>query len=328
MSAFLESLVLPVLTEATVAAAIAAASVRGRGDNDLADQLATEAMREVLNARLPCAAVVVAGEGGRTDSPRLEAGEELGHGDFNDPVLQLVVDPLEATRCCARGEPGSISMLAAAFEGEGAFHVGPDTYLEKVVLAADLAARLDVLRHQVEVQFPDQASQHLLDLPLSKVVDWLAWARQKERAHVTTMLLDRERNVLAIKFLQELNSQVRLIRDGDAVAALLALDRTSGVDLALGIGGAPEALIAAAVTRVFGGHAEFRWWDAASTGPKPIYTAEQLASGHVMFAMTGVTSNEVLRGVRYRRGLPVTDSICGSSRTGVISRIEREVHVR
>lgn len=343
--ALLERLLLTSLSNATAAAALAAAHARGRGDGMLADKLAVDAMRGVLNEELLVPARVVIGEGERDKAPMLYEGEWLGPSAAHvgcEWLAELAVDPLEGTNLCARGEPGAVCVVAASLRNEGTLLNGFDGYMEKVVVGREFAEWIALYRQFAGQYYFYEEYATLLDVPPSKLAHWVSLATRKPIEDVVVMVLDRPRNREAIQELRRCNVQLRLIRDGDVTAALLALDPRHDVDIALGIGGSAEGVLAAAMTRVYGGAMEARWWipgdmryaanlarlERYGGSVHRIYDAPMLAKGHVVFSLTAVTPNDLLPGVRYERGgVAHTHTVSGRSRTGSIN-IRHTVHQR
>jgi fructose-1,6-bisphosphatase II len=321
----LERYILATLENATANAALSAAHARGRDDRNFADELAVNALRDVLNRELPVPAEVVIGEGERDEAPMLYIGEKLGPDQGGDPLVQIAVDPLEGTNLCARGEAGAIAVIAAVLRDEGRLMPGIDGYLNKLVLGRDLAARLAPFQSH---------SAGLLDHPIEEIVQWIARERSKPVTDIVAMVLERPRNEDLTQRLRALNVQIKVIRDGDITAGLLALDPHHDIDLAVGIGAAAEGVITAAMTQVYRGYMEARWWippdgmgaeqqrrleDLGIDIERRLYT-DDLAHGQVMFALTAVTANDFIPGVRYEPGgVAITHSISGRRRTGTIN---------
>jgi fructose-1,6-bisphosphatase/sedoheptulose 1,7-bisphosphatase-like protein len=326
----LETVLRLTLEKATMLAALSAAHARGRDNRHFADQLATDAMRQALNDDLPVPAQVVIGEGVRDEAPMLQIGERLGPAD-GEVTVQLAVDPLEGTNLCARNEYGAIAVIAAALIGEGQLLGGIDGYMEKIVLADDLRQSLVDL-HTAPRLF-QRDSPRLLDESIEDIIDWIAHVRDKPVADVIAMVLERDRNRELIERLRAKNVQVKPIRDGDITAGMLALDSHHDVDIAVGIGAAAEGVITAAMAQVYRGYMEARWWfPPGAEGEaqrrqllergidvEKVYHTADLALGHVMFALTAVTPNDFVAGVRYEKGgVAETHTISGRSRTGTI----------
>lgn len=330
-----------ILAHATAVAALNAAHARGRNQRDFADQLAVDAMRQVLHEGLPICAEVVIGEGVRDQAPMLFIGEKLGP-DNGEVQMTIAVDPLEGTNLCARGEPGAITVIAAALETQGELLHGIDGYFDKIVVGKDLAEKIRARRARPGVQLMITLNENtaLIDNPIEDIIAWIAYERKKKMTEVVAMVLERPRNDRLIERLRALNVQVLLIGDGDITAGLLALDPQREVDIAIGIGAAPEGVITAAICKVFQGYMEARWWledpkmgethraeiAAQNIDPKHVYTQDELARGHVMFALTGVTYNQYTPGVQYQSGgSAVTHTIYGRSRSGTIYE-RRAIH--
>ena len=176
--------------------------------------------------------------------------------------MRLAIDPLEGTNLCARGEPGAITVIAGALKGRGKLLGNIDGYLDKVVIGKDLAQKvLSMKATQGPYFYVKVDKEHgLIDNPVKDIIRWIAHVRQKPVSEVVVMVLERDRNHKLIEELRTLNAQVLLIKDGDTTAGLLALDSDRDVDIAMGIGAAPEGVITAAICRVFQGYMEARWW--------------------------------------------------------------------
>jgi fructose-1,6-bisphosphatase/sedoheptulose 1,7-bisphosphatase-like protein len=330
-----------ILAHSTAVAALNAAHARGRNQRKFADQLAVDAMREVLDKELPISAEVVIGEGVRDEAPMLYIGERLGPYS-DEPQMTIAVDPLEGTNLCARGEPGAITVIAAALTGQGQLMGGIDGYFDKVVVGKDLAQKVNKMRegHSPALHIKVDSEHGLIDNSVKDIIRWVAYERQKSLREVVAMVLERDRNEPLVAELRALNTQVLLIGDGDITAGLLAMDPNRDVDIALGIGAAPEGVITAAICKVFQGYMETRWWlDDPKRGtehrvqlkergvdPKTLYSVNDLAQGHVMFALTGVTYNQYTPGVQYLSGgSAITHTIYGRSRSGTVYE-RRAIH--
>jgi fructose-1,6-bisphosphatase class II len=331
----LERITLTSLQNTTAAAALQAAHARGRDNRDWADDLAVSAMREVLNNELLVPAEIVIGEGERDEAPMLYQGERLGPDDPSLPLLKIAVDPLEGTNLCARGEAGAISVIAAALQGEGDLMGGIDGYMEKIVIGRDLRERLDSMRVSAGHTHPYDYFRDLLDVPIPDLIRWISLQRRKPVPDIVAMVLERDRNHSIIEALRKMDVQIKLIRDGDITAGLLALDPNHDVDITMGIGAAPEGVVTAAIANVYGGYMESRWWiptdqrakdhrkriKAGGHNLEKIYRIEDLAPGNVMFSLTSITSNDFMPGVQYKAGgVAITHTISGRSRTGTINR--------
>jgi fructose-1,6-bisphosphatase class II len=296
----------------TEAAAMACARWVGKGDRDGADEAACDAMRRALNDMDMCGTIVI-GEGERDEAPMLFIGEKVGTGE--GPKIQIAVDPLEGTNLCANGTPNAISVLAACVEGEGHLMHAPDCYMEKLVVGPECKGVIDIT-------VPPRVNLRLMAKALGKDVDELIIG-----------VLERPRHDELIQELRQAGARVHLIPDGDLSVAIAALDPDAGIDGLMGIGGAPEGVISAAAVLAYGGEMQARlkftsdeqreraramgdWTDDR------VLMTEDLASGNVMFAATGITSGDMMRGVRYRRGFAQTESIVMRTGSGTIRRIE------
>ncbi len=296
----------------TEAAALASSRWVGKGERDAADQSACEAMRRELNG-MEMAATIVIGEGERDEAPMLFIGEQLGSG--SGAQVQIAVDPLEGTNLCANGTPNAIAVLAATLEDDGFLLHAPDCYMEKLVVGAECAGIVDIT-------LPPRVNARLMAKALGKDVDELIIG-----------ILERPRHDALIAELRETGCRVHLVPDGDLSVAIAALDPESGVDGLMGIGGAPEGVITAAAVLCAGGEMQARLRftnDSQRTraeemidgDPERVLHTSDLAKGPVIFAATGVTSGDLLKGVRFKRGKALTESIVMRSATRVIRRIE------
>ncbi|MFO0044064.1 MAG: fructose-bisphosphatase class II family protein, partial [Armatimonadota bacterium] len=240
-------------------------------------------------------------------------GERVGTGI--GPEVEIAVDPLEGTNLCANGMPNSIAVLAGCIRGEGHLLHAPDCYMEKLVVGAEC-------KGVVDLTVPTRVNIKMMSKALGKSVDEL-----------TIGILDRERHVSLIREIRETGARVHLISDGDLSVALAALDPESGVDALMGSGGAPEGVISAAAALCYGGEMQARFlWSSPAERERAqgmivgdvdrVLTTTDLASGHVQFCATGITSGDMLRGVRYRRDYALTESILMRSKTGTIRRIQ------
>jgi fructose-1,6-bisphosphatase II len=296
----------------TEEAALASSKWVGKGRRDEADDAACQAMRNALNS-MDMKATIVIGEGERDEAPMLYIGEELGSG--KGPSVQIAVDPLEGTNLCANGTPNAISVLAAAYEGEGWLMHAPDIYMDKLVVGKECAGVVDIT-------LPPRVNVRLMAKALGKDVD-----------EMIIGVLDRPRHEGLIAELRDTGCRVHLVPDGDLSVAIAALDPDTGVDGLMGIGGAPEGVLTAVAVLCTGGEMQarlkFRNEDERARAQAMmdgdvdrVLRTGDLARGSVIFAATGVTSGDLLRGVRYKRGYVLTESILMRSATGQIRRIE------
>jgi len=296
----------------TEAAALSCARLTGRGDEKAADQAAVDAMRRAFDA-LPIDGTVVIGEGERDEAPMLFIGEKVGSGG---PKVDIALDPLEGTTICATGAPNALAVIAMA-DGGNLLHC-PDTYMEKIAVGPAGKGVVDLNKT------PTQNLQALAEAKRCNVED------------LTVIILSRPRHEALIKEVRQAGARIRLIGDGDVSAAIATTKPETGIDLLLGIGGAPEGVLAAAALRCVGGEFQGRLAPrnneeierAKKMGVSDIkkkFSIEELAAGDVMFAATGVTDGDYLDGVHFFPGGATTQSVVMRSKTRTI-RIINATH--
>lgn len=296
----------------TESAALASARWVGKGDRNAADHAACEGMRTAFDS-IDIQGTIVIGEGERDEAPMLYIGEPVGSG--KGPEVHIAVDPLEGTNLCANGTPNAISVLAAAAIGEGALMHAPDCYMDKLVVGSEC-------RGVIDITLPPRVNLRLMSKALGKDIDELIIG-----------VLDRPRHDDLINEIRQTGARVHLVPDGDLSIAIAALDPDAGLDGLMGIGGAPEGVITAAAVLCCGGEMQARLKFTTEEQRKRaeamvegdvdrVLMGTDLASGNVIFAATGITSGDLLKGVRYRRGYVRTESIVMQSSTGTIRRIE------
>jgi len=294
----------------TEAAALSASRLMGRGDEKAADQAAVDAMRTALNS-LSIEGTVVIGEGERDEAPMLYIGEKVGLGG---PKIDIALDPLEGTTITAKGGNNSLAVMAMA--EHGGFLNAPDVYMDKIGIGGGLPANLVDL---------DQSPAENLKA--------LAKAKKTEISELVVCILDRPRHAELIAKVREAGARIMLIDDGDVSGIIATSEPESGIDMYVGSGGAPEGVLAAAALRCIGGFMQGRLLfrndtekaRAAKWGVKDLnrkYATEELASGNVMFAATGVTDGTMLRGVRRFSGGATTHSIVMRSKSGTVRKVE------
>lgn len=300
----------------TEQAAIAASRVAGKGDADLVDQAGVDAMRRVLN-ELPIAGRIVIGEGERDEAPMLYIGEEVGVADEGSWEVDIAVDPVEGTNITARMINNSVAVIAMAERG-GLFQA-PDTYMEKLIVGPPAKGKVDLT-------WPVAANLRGVALSLDRAVDDL-----------TVVILDRPRHEQLIQEVREAGARVKLIGDGDVIAALAAAVRGTGVHAVMGIGGAPEGVLAAAALRCLGGEIQGRFkprndsererLKAMGASEDRVYRTEDFAPGKsIVFSATGITDGDLLRGVKFFKNGARTHSITMGYRSSVI-RFNDSVHL-
>jgi len=298
----------------TEAAALASARFMGRGDEKGADQAAVDAMRKAFDS-VNVEGTVVIGEGERDEAPMLYIGERVGKKGA-ELAIDIALDPLEGTTICAKGGVGSISVIAVAEKGN--FLHAPDTYMEKIACGPAAKGHISLEKS------PEENIREV-----AKVLN-------KEVSDVTVTILDRPRHEELIARVRKLGARIRLIDDGDVSAGIATCWEESGIDLLMGIGGAPEGVITAAALKCMGGdfqgRLKFRSEDERTRATKmglknldQVFRLEDLAKGSVMFCATGITDGPLLRGVRMLSGRRAqTHSIVMRSQTGTVRRIEAD----
>jgi len=294
--------------------AIAAARQRGHGDEHAADQAAVDAMRSELN-QLPVHGTIMIGEGERDEAPMLYIGEEVGTG--KGPRVDIAVDPLEGTTMCAKNQTNSLACIAIAEQG-GLLNA-PDVYMNKIAIGPGFPAGL------VD-----------LDATPTDNIRALAKAKGVPVSAITACILDRPRHARLIDEVRGLGASIRLIGDGDIAGIIQTTDpEETSIDIYLGVGGAPEGVLAAAALRCLGGQMQARLMinrpeqveRARRMGIVDVnkkFTMEEMAQGDVLFAATGVTKGNLLDGVRFKAGKIITDTVVMRSWTGTVRRIKAE----
>ena len=302
------------LVRVTEAAAIACARTMGQGDPEYSDQNAVSAMRAAFEP-IPIDGTVVIGEGERDEAPMLFIGENVGRGEGDDPKMDIALDPLEGTDLCAHGKPGAISVIAMAPEGN--LLNAPDIYMDKIAVGPAGHGVIDITKTPTEN------------------LNALAEAKGVDVDDLTVIILDRSRHEDLIEEVREAGARIKLISDGDVHAAIATGDDETGIDMLLGIGGAPEGVVAAAALQCVGGDMQGR---LVPRNEEEIERAQRimgedadvhrplrlddLASSELLFAATGVTDGELLGGVRYFADGCETHSIVMRSKSGTVRRVE------
>ena len=302
------------IVRVTERAAVAAARLAGRGNEKAADQAAVDAMRRELN-NLPIEGTVVIGEGERDATPMLFICESVGnkHG----PKVDIAVAPLEGTTLCAKNLPGAIATIAMA--EDGTLLNAPDVYMEKIAIGPG---------------YPKGVVD--LDVPAQENIRSLAKAKGVQPAEITTLLVDRPRHADLIAAVRAAGAAVRLITDGDVAGVIHTADPVNtGIDIYLGVGGAPQGVLAAAALRCIGGQMQCRLvLDTAEkrtraakmgiTDPRKKYEIADMVRGDCLFSATGVTDGALLRGVKFRKDVIETETVVMRSVTGTVRWIRAE----
>jgi len=302
------------LVRVTERAAVSAARLRGHGNEKAADQAAVDAMRRELN-KLPIAGTIVIGEGERDEAPMLFIGEKVGNG--RGPAVDIAVDPLEGTTLCAKDMPGAIAVMAMAQAGSLLY--APDVYMDKIAIGPGYAPGV-------------------VDLDASPIdnIHALAKAKGVQPHDISALIMDRPRHADLIAAVRKTGASIRLITDGDVAGVIFtAMQAQTGIDIYLGIGGAPEGVLAAAALRCVGGQMQGRLIldtqekveRARGMGvkdPKKKYEMNELASGDVIVSATGVTDGALLAGVRFGKDVIETETLVYRSTTGTVRKIHAE----
>jgi fructose-1,6-bisphosphatase II len=301
------------IVRATEAAALAAARWMGRGDKEAVDQSAVNAMRLVLNT-VEMDGLIVIGEGEKDQAPMLAMGERLGTG--RPPQVDIAVDPVDGTRLTAEGSPGALAVVAISERGT-MYAPGSVVYMDKIAVGPLSCGVIDINR------------------PVRDNLAAVAKAREKDVDDLTVMILDRPRHAGLVQEVREAGARIRLIRDGDVAASIAAAQPGTGIDVLMGIGGSPEAVLSACALKCMGGEIQCKLWPrdekerqlALDQGldVDRVLTIDDLVSGdNVFFAATGVTDGEFLKGINFFGTGAHTSSVVMRSRTGTIRYIEAE----
>ena len=296
------------LARVSEAAALASAKLIGRGDEKAADQAAVNAMRDQLN-KLDIAGVVVIGEGERDEAPMLYIGEEVGNG--NGPAVDIALDPLEGTTLTAMDMPNALTVIAMG--PRGSMLHAPDVYMDKLAIGPGF--RTGVVT---------------MDMTPSERVSALATAKGCSTDDITVCVLDRERHADMIAEIRTTGAAIRLITDGDVAGIIHCAEaEKTGIDMYMGSGGAPEGVLAAAALKCMGGQMfakllfrnddeRGRATKAGITNFNRVYTRDDLVTGDVIFAATGVTDGSIVAGIKREVGYLTTETILMRSKTGSV----------
>lgn len=303
----------------TEAAALAAARWVGKGDKEAADQAAVTAMRVMFDT-VSVDGIVVIGEGEMDEAPMLYIGEQVGSG--HPPQVDIAVDPLEGTNIVAKGVNGAIAVLAAA--PRGCLLHAPDMYMDKIAAGPQCRGRVH------------------LEATVKENIREVARALGKLVSEVTVVILDRPRHQVIIEEVRSVGARIKLISDGDVSPGVAAAYDDSGVDLLLGIGGAPEGVITAAALKCLGGDFQGRLYPEGEEAQEEtrrchemgikdvnkVFTIDELAkSDDVIFVATGITDSFLLKGVCYSKRRAITQTLVMRSTSGTIRHIEASHHL-
>lgn len=299
------------LVRVTEAAALMAGRWMGRGDKEAVDQAAVDAMRTVLDT-IQMNGIVVIGEGQKDEAPMLYIGEELGCAD--DPKVDIAVDPVDGTRLLAFGMPNSITVLAVA--ERGTMYASPHImYMDKIAVGPDAASAIDI---------EDTVAANLTRI---------ATAKGKEVRDLTVVILDRPRHADVIREVREAGARIKMITDGDVAGAVMAAMPGTGIDVMMGVGGAPEAVVAACALKCIGGNLQCKLWPRNDEERRIVEEQridinrvlgldDLVASDNVFFAATGITDGELLRGVHYAGDRATTQSVVMRSKSGTVRTVD------
>ncbi len=305
------------LVRVTEAAAMAAARWQGRGDKEAVDQAAVDGMRAIM-ATVDMDGIIVIGEGEKDEAPMLYNGEHVGNG--MGMAVDVAVDPVDGTTLTADGMPGALAVIGMAERGS-MYAPGSLVYMDKIAVGPEAAGMVD------------------LEAPVERNLTRVAKALGKDLNDLTAIILDRPRNHGYIQAVREAGARIRLIRDGDVSGAISTVREETGIDILLGIGGSPEAVIAASALLCMGGEMQCKLWPRDESEREyalendldlnQILTTRDLVdSDNVFFAATGVTDGEFLDGVDYYANGARTHSVVMRSRTGSIRFVDTHHDLR
>ena len=301
------------LVRVTEAAALSAGRWMGKGNKEMVDQAAVDAMRQALDG-IDMDGVVVIGEGEKDEAPMLYIGEHIGSGV--PPEVDVAVDPVDGTRLLALGLPGALAVIATAERGT-MYSAPPGVfYMQKIAVG-------QVARHAIDI-----------NAPVAVNLDRVARAKMARIDDLTVVVLDRPRHQEIIRQVREAGARIRLITDGDVAAAIqAATEDYTGIDVMMGIGGAPEAVLAAAAIKCVSGEIQCKIWPrndeerakmkADGIDLDQVFRTDDLVKGNdVSFAATGITKGELLDGIYYYGSGARTSSVMMRSRSGTIRYIQ------
>ena len=294
------------LIRVTETAALAAAPWVGRGQKDLADKAAVEAMRAMINT-VDMAGVVVIGEGEKDNAPMLHNGESVGNQE--GPACDVAVDPIDGTSLTANGMNGAISVIALAPRGT-MYDPKTSFYMNKIVTGPQAANVIDITA----------TTAHNITA--------VAKAKNLSISDITVVVLNRPRHEQLIKEIRECGARIRLIQDGDVAAAIETARPNTGIDLLMGIGGTPEGVITAAAMICLGGAIQGQLHiDGKGSGPI-LMTRDLVNSDDVFLAATGITDGELIKGLRYTSFGAVSQSIVMRGKSKTVRVIETEHYLK
>jgi fructose-1,6-bisphosphatase II len=299
------------LARVTEAAAMAAGRWMGRGNKESSDQAAVDAMRLVLNT-VDMDGVVVIGEGEKDEAPMLFNGEVLGTG--RPPKVDIAVDPVDGTTILSLGRSGALAVVSIS-ERDTMYDPKHIHYMDKIAVGPEAAGAIDI------------------DAPVDVNLRSIARAKRKDLDDLTVIILDRPRHENLIRQVRQVGARIRLISDGDIAGALMTAIPDTGIDVLMGIGGSPEAVVGACALKCVGGDMQCKLWPRdedekqqtvkAGMDLDKVLTIDDLVHGdNVFFAATGITDGELLEGVRYFGGGARTHTLVMRSKSGTVRFIE------
>jgi fructose-1,6-bisphosphatase II len=299
------------LVRVTEAAAMAAGRWVGRGDKEGGDGAAVDAMRRLINS-VSMTGVVVIGEGEKDNAPMLYNGERVGDG--TGPEVDVAVDPIDGTTLMSKGMPNAVAVLAVAERG-AMFDPSAVFYMEKLAVGPDCADVIDI------------------NAGVKENLRRIAAVKKSGMSDVTVCILDRPRHADLVRQIREAGARIRFISDGDIAGAISAASEASETDVLMGIGGTPEGIVTACALKCMGGAMQAKLWPrddaerdkAVAAGhdlARVLHTDDLVTGDNCFFAATGVTSGDLLRGVRYRAGGAYTQSMVMRSKSGTIRVVD------
>jgi fructose-1,6-bisphosphatase II len=301
------------LVRATEVAALSAARWMGLGDKEAADQAAVDGLRTMLGT-VAMDGIVVIGEGEKDEAPMLYIGEQVGSG--TEPKVDIAVDPVEGTTLLANGMPNALAVVALAERGS-MYYPPHIAYMEKIATGPRAAHAIDIERSVTEN------------------IERVAKAKDMKVRDITVVILDRPRHANIIKEIREVGARIKLITDGDVAGALMATTSGTGIDLLIGIGGSPEAVLTACALKSSGGNMQCRLWprneeewdvirEHGMDTTRVLGLNDLVASDNVFFVATGITDGELLSGVRHTGGYVTTESLVMRSKSGTVRRVSAQ----
>lgn len=303
------------LVRVTEAAALKASRWMGKGDKNAADQAAVDAMRGMLDL-VDIRGTVAIGEGEKDEAPMLYIGEKVGGGGVHSPMVDIAVDPLDGTNLTAKGLPNAIAVMAVG--DAGTLKSFPSFYVDKIAVGPRAKGAINI-NDTVENNLKRVAKAYNCKMP-----------------ELTVVVLDRSRHDKLITDIRKTGARIRMITDGDVAGAIATAIDGTGVNVLMGVGGAPEAVLAAAALKCLGGEIQVKVWPRdeeeknklVDLGYKKgdfdeVFTTEDLCRGDsIMFSATGVTGGDFLQGVLFEGDTATTHSVVMRAKTTTVRYIK------